>query len=113
MIQVDHKALAHVLGLSLLFTPGSAFSQTAPFANAWPAGPVTTTNALLNGFASPNGLPGVAWFEWGAAGNLGQRSPITDVGSGTAVVRVQAFASGLAGGRSYEFRLAVSNSAGV
>ncbi len=100
------------MGLVLL-TVVTVSAQSTPYAATQNTSPITLTNAVLNGMAVPNGLPSVAWFEWGTNASLGNLSSLTNVGSGTAVVRVSAGISGLFPRGVYSCRLVVSNSSGV
>jgi len=113
MIQINERRFGPALLLIVSLATTSAFAQSAPFANTLAPGPVTSTSAVLNGFATPNGLPAIAWFEWGTRGSFGQRTSATEVGNGNSVVRARAEIDALAAGGTYDFRVAVSNSAGV
>jgi len=88
-----------------------AFGQ--PFAATQAAGPVTTTNATLNGMVTPRGLPTVGWFEWGTDSSYGQTTIPVAVGNGTNVVRVSAPIEELLADSVYRCRLVASNSAGI
>ncbi len=81
----------------------------APFAFTEPAQSVTGAGAQLNGMATPNGLPTVAWFEWGTTTNYGNATPMVPVGNSYNVVYTTNVISGLLTNVPYHFRLVVSN----
>ena len=85
----------------------------APFVHTQAASLITTSNATLNGMAVPNGEPTIAWFEWGPRGSYGQTTSPTNIGTGTAVVRVSAPVAGLVSRGLYQYRLVSSNAAGL
>jgi alpha-tubulin suppressor-like RCC1 family protein len=62
---------------------------TTPFASSLPAVGIRPTGATLRGMVVPNGEASLAWFEWGPSGNLTNRTPATNVGSGLKVVLVR------------------------
>jgi hypothetical protein len=84
-----------------------------PFSATLPATAVTGTNAQLNGFATPEGSPSVAWFEWGASRYHGSETAPLNVGAGNGVVYVTNSISGLIAGQSYHYCLVVSNALAV
>ncbi len=81
----------------------------APFVFTQPAQAVTGTSARLNGMATPNGLPSVAWFEWGTSTLYGSNTLPVAVGQGFNVVYTPAPITGLTPNLPYHFRLVVSN----
>jgi len=83
-----------------------------PYAATQAAGPITETAATLNGMATPNGVPTVAWFEWGTGTSYGHATDPVDVGDGFGVVRVSASIAGLEPGAIYHCRLVSRNTAG-
>jgi hypothetical protein len=85
----------------------------SPYAFTQPATSVTGTSAQLNGMATPNGPPSVAWFEWGTSTGYGNQTPPVSVGGGFNVVYVTNQISGLLMHQPYHFRLVVSNLLGV
>lgn len=109
--QIPSIALSGVL-LSCLAVANSTLTA-APFAATQPAFRITKTTATLNGMALPNGEPTLAWFEWGTNTSYGQIAGTTNVGSGTAVVRISAALGDLAPGQVYAFRLVASNASGL
>ncbi len=82
------------------------------FAFTEPAQLVTGTSAQLNGFATPNGQPSTAWFQWGTTTNYGNQTANIPVGAGYNVVYTTGQISGLVANVPYHFRLVVSNAAG-
>jgi alpha-tubulin suppressor-like RCC1 family protein len=97
-----------------LFAAGAVLPALAqPFAATQAPGPLSETNATLNGMATPNGLPTVAWFEWGTNTSYGLATPALDVGDGVNVVRTSASIMNLTPAMIYWYRLVCSNRLGV
>jgi alpha-tubulin suppressor-like RCC1 family protein len=84
-----------------------------PFAATQAPGPISPTNATLNGMVVPNGLPTLAWFEWGTNADLTQLTPPVAVGDGGSVQRLSAAVTGLTEHAVYHCRLVASNAAGI
>ena len=84
-----------------------------PLAATSPAQLVSGTTARLGGFATPNGPPAIAWFEWGGNTQYGSNTPPVSVGTGYNAVWVTNSITALTSGVPYHFRLVVSNSVGV
>lgn len=84
-----------------------------PFAFTQPAQGVTTTSARLNGMATPNGVPSVAWFEWGTDTTYGNQTAPFGVGSSYKVAYTTSTITGLTPNVPYHFRLVVSNAFAV
>jgi len=99
--------------LVLVVTALKCLGQNLPYAHTQMAGPIFSDSATLTGMGTPNGLDSAAWFEWGANAPYGQTTSPTAIGNGTNVVRVTALAGGLEIGGIYQYRLVVSNAAGV
>lgn len=78
-----------------------------------PATLVTGTNAQLNGMATPNGFPSIAWFQWGTNTLYGGNTPPVNVNAGFNVVYTINQISSLVTNVPYHFRLVVSNALGV
>lgn len=95
------------------FDPPAPIPPAAPYANTLAASSIQTNQASLNGFATPNGLPATAWFEWGTNTSYGQSTTPQIVGSGADVIYFRQDISGLDRNRTYLFRLVVSNQLGV
>lgn len=98
---------------TLLLAVAAERLDAQPYASTLQATAVTQTNALLNGFATPNGQATAAWFEWGTNRNYGYETATVDVGSGSNVVFVRQQIDGLSAGVVYHFRLVSSNAMGV
>jgi alpha-tubulin suppressor-like RCC1 family protein len=98
-------AAGNLFSVALQAPQAFAFTQTA--------GPISTTNATLNGMITPNGLDTVAWFEWGTNGGLDQRTETLNIGSGAIVSHTNATIAGLVANAVYEFRVVASNLTGV
>ncbi len=60
-------------GNNLTFT--NPYDTPPPFAFTAPATLATGASAQLNGFATPNGTPATAWFEWGTSQNYASNTP--------------------------------------
>ena len=86
-----------------------------PFAYTEPAQLVTGTSAQLNGFATPNGYPSTAWFQWGTNTAYGQSTLPAPVGGGSIVYNVFYITNSISivTNVPYHFRLVVSNVLGV
>ena len=78
-----------------------------------PADQIMPGNARLNGQANPNGLPTLAWFEWGTSLAYGNATPPQSIGSGTNAVGFSNVLVGLANGTDYHFRARASNAFGL
>jgi len=104
---------AAVVWLTILPGSSSALAGVAPYATTQLPGPITATNATLGGMVTPNGLPTLAWFDWGTNAALGTSTSGVEVGDGSGVRRVTALIEGLAAHTTYHYRLASSNAAGV
>jgi alpha-tubulin suppressor-like RCC1 family protein/subtilisin-like proprotein convertase family protein len=102
-------ATAHVLALEAS-TPATVATA---YATTLPATAVTGLSAQLNGFATPNGQPSMAWFAWGTNAAYGNTTAPVSVGSGSNVVYVTQSISGLTLNVPYYFYLVVSNAVGV
>jgi hypothetical protein len=76
-------------------------------------GPITETNARLEGTVNPNGLPTTAWFEWGETEAYDRQTPPEQAGSGFTVVNISTEVSGLEPGAVYHYRIVAANSAGT
>jgi alpha-tubulin suppressor-like RCC1 family protein len=98
---------------ALLLLAPDVWAGTAPFVATQAPGPISPTNATLNGMVVPNGLPTLAWFEWGTNAGLTQLTPPVAVGDGGSVQRVSASLTGLAEHAVYHCRLVASNANGL
>jgi len=105
--------LVQFILLLLLGMTASAWAQTAAFVHTQPAGPITTTNATLNGMVVPNGLPTTAWFEWGSWNYFSETTTPVLLNSNAPITRVTASITGLTNGSLHRCRLVASNSAGT
>jgi alpha-tubulin suppressor-like RCC1 family protein len=86
---------------------GKAYAWTAP------ATSIRATSAQLNGVATLQGLPTIAWFDWGTSRAYGPSTTPIDLGAGWGISRVNSLLTNLALAGSYHFRLVTSNSAGI
>jgi subtilisin-like proprotein convertase family protein len=84
-----------------------------PFAFTQPAQAVTGASAQLNGMATPNGQPTMAWFEWGTSTAYGNQTTPVAVGNAYNVVYTTNIISGLLTNVPYHFRLVASNAVAV
>src|ERR1051325_11708996 len=99
--------------LALLAANGISARGAAPSAGTQAATRITSTNAQFNGMALPNGLPSVAWFEWGTDRTYGQLTSATDIGAGSRIAFVSTPISNLTKGVVYHYRLVASNAISV
>jgi alpha-tubulin suppressor-like RCC1 family protein len=99
--------------LTLTVASTKAQAQTAPSAFTQAAGPISSTNATLNGMVVPNGTDTVAWFEWGTDSAYGQATDPVSVGNGSAVVRISATITNLTPQANFWCHLVASNAVGV
>ncbi len=83
-----------------------------PTVTTEPADAVTTDSARLNGTVNPNGASTTYYFQYGRTTDYGSTTPVSDAGSGTATVRVNANIDGLELNKTYHFRLVAENSVG-
>src|SRR5215831_16465690 len=94
---------------ALLVFGSSLPGRAQPFAATQQPTGITTTNAALNGMATANGLPSLAWFEWWFQVRsftfYGIPTPPVEVGSGNGVVAVGAGINNLIAGQVYHTRL--------
>jgi len=70
-------------------------------------------SVLLQGAVNPGGLPTAVWFEWGLTMGLGNRTVVTNVGSGNSLVWVSQPLSNIMAGTIYYCQVVASNSSGV
>lgn len=84
-----------------------------PYAVTQPATWGGMSNVVLNGMGVPNGLPAIAWFEWGPRGSFDHVSPPQSVGSGSSVLHLSVPIGTVASGIVYQSRLVVSNIAAI
>jgi hypothetical protein len=89
----------------------------APVVTTLPASGVGVTTATLNATGNPEGLPTVAWFEWGTTvlgmNVLTNITASQDLGSNTGTVGYSQPLTGLTPGVTYYYHGVVSNAAGT
>ena len=99
---------------------GASFGGPVAFTTQPP--PTVTTNAAsgvlenqatLNGTVNPNGLETKYHFEYGETTSYGTSTPDGGAGSGTSTMEESAVVSGLAEGRTYDYRLVATSPAGT
>jgi hypothetical protein len=73
---------------------------------------VTSTGAVLNATVDPNGLAGVAWFEWGTTTNYGNLTMAQAIGHSATNLSVSLSLAGLSSGNVYHFRVVATNALG-
>ncbi|MBI3851396.1 MAG: hypothetical protein HY298_14135 [Verrucomicrobia bacterium] len=95
-------------GIAFLYS-----SFTPPSATTLPATPLTANSVTLNGTVNPNASQTTAWFEWGTTTSYGNRTAITNAGSGTSPVPVMLPITNLLAGTNYHCRIVASNSSAV
>jgi alpha-tubulin suppressor-like RCC1 family protein len=85
----------------------------SPMAATTVAWGISTTNATLNGVATPGGLAAAAWFEWGTSTAYGQVTGQTNYNAGNYVAPLSFGIGNLAARQTYHYRLVVSNAIGM
>jgi len=70
-------------------------------------------SVLLQGAVNPGGKATTVWFEWGLTTGLGNRTAVTNVGSGNSLVWVRQPLSNITAGTIYYYQVVASNSSGV
>ncbi len=76
-------------------------------------GNITTTSALVNGSANPNGFSTTCHFEYGLTSSYGSSASPVGIGPGFTSVPVSSPLSGLAPGTPYHYRLVAVNAGGT
>jgi hypothetical protein len=76
------------------------------------ASSLTATSATLNGTVNPNGVPTIAYFEYGATSAYGHVTPIAAMGDGIVPLSLAAPVTGLSPG-TYHFRIVGTSSSGT
>jgi len=100
-------------GIILLLNMFVVRCQTATYAFTQATTGISSNTATLRGIATPNGVPSLAWFDWGTDSDYGEHTSPQDVASGGKIVPVKTGISGLIPGGIYHYRLVVSNAVGV
>jgi len=77
------------------------------------AGPVTATNATLNGTVNPGGGATAAYFQYGTSTYYGSYSSTNNLAATNSVLNVSHLVSGFLAGTVYHFQLVATNSAGT
>ena len=111
------STLALLLGLLLancggeVGDGGTGISGSTPIATTLAATSITPTSALLNGTATPNGLPTQSWFEYGEDSALKTftSSPKQDMGNGLTSLPADMTWNRLTQGTTYYFRFCAEN----
>ena len=70
-------------------------------------------SVLLQGAVNPGGKATTVWFEWGLTTGLGNRTAVTNVGSGNSLVWVRQPLSNITAGTIYYYQVVASNSSSV
>ncbi len=93
------------VGAGLSFASAAAVEgvATGKVENAQP------TAATLTGSLTPGGVQAEYFFEWGPSSSYGNRTPVTNAGSGGEAVKAQALLSGLVANTTYFYRLVAVN----
>ncbi len=105
---VGMNDLGTTLGADATFTTAGPAAVVTGGANS-----VTKTGATLNGTVTPDGIATSAYFEYGPTTAYGTATATQTLGSGMALVNVQATISGLAPNTTYHFRLVSTSAAGT
>jgi hypothetical protein len=97
----------------LLVLAGVATAATAPAALTGPVTAVAGTTATLSGTVNPNGTTTSWYFEYGATTAYGTKTPVANVGAGTANIGVTANIGSLGVGATYHYRIVATSTAGT
>lgn len=104
-------------GALLTATVDSAFAAapSAPTVTTGHVVSVTPASAVVTGTVDPNGSPTTWYFEYGLStpGTFTSSTPVTDAGTGTAVVPVTVTLHNLASATSYNYRIVGVNKLGT
>jgi hypothetical protein len=76
------------------------------------ASALTATSATLNGTVNPNGVPTIAYFEYGSTAAYGNVTPIAAMGDGIIPLALAAPVTGLSPG-TYHCRIVATSSSGT
>lgn len=115
---IGTSALGDAFGDDVLFiagqtSGGSGIPVAVPDAVTLDALDVTSSSALFQGTANPQGGTTFVRFEYGLTPAYGSSTPARGIGSGTEPATVIDLASGLLPGVTYHYRLVASNSLGT
>ena len=91
----------------------AVFATAAPLATTKGASSVTPSSATLNGLVAPQGLPTVAWVEWGATATYDNATAPVSAGGSWKPFSLAAPIAGLAPGHEYHYRVVAQNSQGT
>jgi hypothetical protein len=109
-----HFRVAATNNYGLAYGSDQSFTTLVlPQVSTWPARPISTNSATLNGTVNPNGWPATAWFQWGATTNYGNVTPVTALGGGTTDLPLSASLAGLTLNVTYHFRVLATNDYGL
>jgi uncharacterized repeat protein (TIGR03803 family) len=78
---------------------------TAPMPATNPPSYAGFDSTTLSGSVTPNGIPTLAWFDYGQSISYGSQTPVQNLGSGTAAVTVIANLTGLLPDTTYHYQL--------
>lgn len=106
------RRIAYALAALTSFALPESSRADAPYANTQAAIAITSSNLVLQGAVSPNGMPSFAWFEWGTNSSYGNTTAPIDAGSTTAISWVTNQLS-ITAGIVYHYRVVCSNDAGI
>jgi hypothetical protein len=122
---IDQSGLASAVGVGTTTISAEAGGVTGttiltvtadpPAVETREATDISTTIATLQALVNPNGLPTVAWFEWGGENDPSSfvSTPERDVGNAFTSQAFSEDLSGLTPGTPYFFRVAATNSIGT
>ncbi len=99
--------------LTLSITTVQAAPIGLPTVATIAAGPVTATNAALNGTVNPGGGATAAYFQYGTSTHYGSYSSTNNLAATNSVLNVSHLVSGFLAGTVYHFQLVAANSAGT
>ena len=123
-LTLSNVSLADAAGYSVIVSNalGAVTSTVATLTVINPFPPAVTTeaatavgisSAMLNASVNPDGATTTVWFNWGLTTNYGNRSALTNVGSGGDLVSVSVNAAGLLPFTAYHFAAMAGNGLGT
>jgi hypothetical protein len=101
-----------ILWLMMVQTVSSVFGAL-PTAYTHPQVIWNGDSVLLQGAVNPSGEETAVWFEWGLTTELGNKTAVTNVGSGNSLVWVGQPLSNIMDETIYYYQVVASNSSGV
>jgi hypothetical protein len=96
-----------------LWAPAVASAAEKPVVTTGGAANIAPTSVVLNATVNPKGAATTYFFQYGTTVIYGTLTPSTNVGKGTAGVKVAAAVADLAPATTYHYRIVAQNSKGL